>query len=63
MRERVNKPVRPERILFIQTAFLGDVVFSTSLLHSTAKAFPESRITFLASPRGGGILEDCCSIA
>jgi heptosyltransferase-2 len=45
------------RILFIQTAFLGDVVFSTALLRACRDFFPESEITVLASPRGGGILE------
>jgi len=45
------------KILFIQTAFLGDVVFSTALLRACRDFFPESEITVLASPRGGGILE------
>jgi lipopolysaccharide heptosyltransferase II len=45
------------RILFIQTAFLGDVVFSTALLRGCRDLFPDSEITLLASPRGGGILE------
>jgi heptosyltransferase-2 len=45
-------------ILFIQTAFLGDVIFSTALLRGCRDFFPESEITVLASPRGGGILED-----
>lgn len=45
------------RILFIQTAFLGDVVFSTALLRGCREFFPGSEITLLASPRGGGILE------
>jgi heptosyltransferase-2 len=45
------------RILFIQTAFLGDVVFSTALLRGCRDLFPNGEITLLASPRGGGILE------
>jgi heptosyltransferase-2 len=45
------------KILFLQTAFLGDVVFSTALLHAVAKIYPQAEITLLASPRGGGIME------
>jgi len=46
-----------KKILFIQTAFLGDVVFSTALLRAVAALYRGAEITFLASPRGGGILE------
>ena len=46
----------PRKILVIQTAFLGDVVFSTSLLVGIRRRYPDAAITVLASPRGGGIL-------
>ncbi len=49
--------IDPKRILFVQTAFLGDVVFSTALLRACAEFFPKAEVTLLASPRGGGILE------
>lgn len=48
---------RIRRILFIQTAFLGDVVFSTALLRACREVFDRASITVLASPRGGGVLE------
>jgi hypothetical protein len=44
---------RIRRILFIQTAFLGDVVFSTALLRACREVFGRASITVLASPRGG----------
>jgi heptosyltransferase-2 len=47
----------PEKILFIQTAFLGDVVFSASLLAGLRRKYPEADVTVLASPRGGAVLE------
>lgn len=47
----------PRKILFVQTAFLGDVVFSTALLRGIRALFPRAEVTFLASPRGGGLLE------
>lgn len=47
----------PRKILFIQTAFLGDVVFSTALLRGITALYPRAEVTLLASPRGGGLLE------
>jgi heptosyltransferase-2 len=47
----------PRKILFIQTAFLGDVVFSTALLRGVTALYPRAEVTFLASPRGGGLLQ------
>jgi heptosyltransferase-2 len=44
------------KILFLQTAFLGDLVFSTALLHAVARIYPQAEITLLASPRGGGVM-------
>ncbi len=35
------------RVLFIQTAFLGDVVLATAALEAWHKAYPEDRIEFL----------------
>lgn len=37
----------PKRILIIQTAFIGDVILSTSLVESLKKEFPGSDIDFL----------------
>ena len=52
-----------KKILFIQTAFLGDVVFSTALLRAVAALYRGAEITLLASPRGGGILEGDSEVA
>lgn len=35
------------KILIIQTAFIGDVILATSLIESTKKAYPNARIDFL----------------
>jgi lipopolysaccharide heptosyltransferase II len=40
-------PVIPKRILIIQTAFIGDVILSTSLVESLKKEFPDSELDFL----------------
>lgn len=53
----------PRKILFIQTAFLGDVVFSTALLREITARYPRAEVTVLASPRGGGILDGDPSVA
>jgi len=39
--------VIPKRILIIQTAFIGDVILSTSLVESLKKEFPDSELDFL----------------
>ncbi len=47
-----------KRILLIQTAFLGDVVFSTALLRGLKKLYEASEITVVASPRGADVLRE-----
>jgi ADP-heptose:LPS heptosyltransferase len=37
----------PQKILIIQTAFLGDVVLATALLEKLHETFPEARLDFL----------------
>ena len=37
----------PEKILIIQTAFVGDVILATALVEKLAEKLPESRIDFL----------------
>ena len=41
---------RPERILVIQTAFLGDLILTLPLVQGLADAVPDGRITVLAIP-------------
>jgi len=37
----------PQKILIIQTAFIGDVVLATPIIEALAAAFPEAKIDFL----------------
>ncbi len=46
----------PARILIIDTAWLGDVIFTTSLLGSLKNLWPESELHVLTAPRGEPIL-------
>jgi len=46
----------PARILIIDTAWLGDVIFSTSLIGSVSGTWPRSELHVLAAPRGKAIL-------
>lgn len=47
----------PERILVIQTAFLGDVVLTTPLFRELKRLFPAAELDCLVAPRGADILE------
>lgn len=41
-----------DSILIVQFAFPGDVVLTIPLLHAVNELFPQSRLTFLGTPRG-----------
>lgn len=45
------------KILVIQTAFLGDVILTTPLIINIKKRFPQSRLTVLTTPQGKQVLE------
>jgi len=47
----------PRRILILQTAFVGDVMLTLSLLQSAKKLFPNAALDFLAIPAARNILE------
>jgi lipopolysaccharide heptosyltransferase II len=47
----------PARILIIDTAWLGDVIFSTSLIGSVSATWPRSELHVLVAPRGEAILQ------
>lgn len=44
-------------VLIVQTSFLGDLVLSTPVFSEVRRRFPRARITVLATPRSGAILE------
>lgn len=46
------------KILIIQTAFIGDVILATALVESIAKEHPESKIDFILRKGNEGILKD-----
>ncbi len=45
-------------ILIIHTAFIGDIVLSTSLIKKVKARYPESRITYVTTPAGASILKN-----
>ena len=47
-----------EKILIIQTAFIGDVILTLPLLQSLRKNFPGARIDFLLVPRTSELLKN-----
>ncbi|MFH1006727.1 MAG: lipopolysaccharide heptosyltransferase II [Candidatus Latescibacterota bacterium] len=46
----------PANTLIIQTAFIGDVILTTPLIHATKAAFPEARVSMLVIPSTANIL-------
>jgi lipopolysaccharide heptosyltransferase II len=46
-----------ERVLVVQTAFLGDVVLTTPLLRELKRLAPGARLTVVTTPLGGAVLE------
>ncbi|MCJ7457697.1 MAG: lipopolysaccharide heptosyltransferase II [candidate division Zixibacteria bacterium] len=48
----------PDKILIIQTAFLGDVVLTTPLIKAVRKKYPHSKIFFLLIPQTGELLKN-----
>ena len=44
------------RILIIDTAWLGDVIFTTSLLGSAHQLWPQALVDVLVAPRGQDLL-------
>jgi heptosyltransferase-2 len=57
----VNRPPAPapsaERILIVQTSFLGDVVLTTPLIAEVRRRFPEAMLAVLCNPQAAGLLE------
>lgn len=47
----------PARILIIDTAWLGDVIFSTSLIGAASEVWPRADLHVLVAPRGEAILQ------
>ncbi len=48
--------MQSDKILVIQTAFIGDVVLITPLLETLAKGLPTAKLTVVTTPAGGEIL-------
>ncbi|MDI6736317.1 MAG: lipopolysaccharide heptosyltransferase II [bacterium] len=46
-----------DKIIVIQTAFIGDVVLATPLLETLAKGLPEAQLTVVTTPQGKEILD------
>ena len=46
-----------EKILVVQTSFLGDLVLTTPLISEIRGRFPKARLSVLCTPRGKSILE------
>jgi ADP-heptose:LPS heptosyltransferase len=48
----------PQRILIIQTAFIGDVILATGLLEKLRQYYPEAQVDFLVRKGNEGVLQD-----
>ncbi|MDQ7056904.1 MAG: hypothetical protein Q9M89_10870 [Persephonella sp.] len=46
------------KILVWQTAFLGDLILTTPLLHSIKNLFPDSSLTVITKPFGKDVLKN-----
>jgi len=47
-----------ERVLVLQTSFLGDTLLSLPLLSEIKRRFPQTKLTLLCSPMGKALLQD-----
>ncbi|OGC85762.1 MAG: lipopolysaccharide heptosyltransferase II [candidate division Zixibacteria bacterium RBG_16_43_9] len=50
--------MNPQKILIIQTAFLGDVVLTTPLIKAVKKEYPRSKVFFLLIPQTKELLQN-----
>ena len=48
----------PLKILIIQTAFIGDVILTTSLIHNLKLLFPDAFLDFIVNPQCATLLEN-----
>ena len=53
----------PSRLLVIQTAFLGDTVFTSALVRSLAQKWPRAEIDLCVAPRGRDIAQAIPGVA
>jgi heptosyltransferase II len=49
--------LEPRKVLVIQTAFLGDIVLTTSFLANLRRLLPDAEILFLTTPAGTKVLQ------
>ena len=47
----------PARVLFIQTAFLGDTVFTSALVRSLVQKWPRAEVDLCVAPRGRDVAQ------
>jgi len=48
--------INPERVLVVQTAFLGDVILTTPLIKAVRGIWPGCRLSFMGTPGGCAVL-------
>jgi len=48
----------PQKILLVQTAFIGDAVLTTPLIKAVKKKFPDSKLSVLLIPETEGLLKN-----
>ncbi len=48
----------PEKILIVQTAFIGDVVLTTPLIKAVKEIYPEAKLSFLTTAKGKELVEE-----
>jgi len=49
--------MNPEKILVIQTAFIGDLILSTGFIRELKKGFPQAQIDLVTTPLSAGLFD------
>jgi heptosyltransferase-2 len=55
-------PARWDRVLVLQTSFIGDTVLTLPLLSEIKRRFPSARLSFLCTPQGKELAQNCAAI-
>ncbi len=53
----------PEKILIVQTAFIGDIVLTTPLIKAVKEIYPEAKLSFLTTAKGKELVEEFKELA
>jgi heptosyltransferase-2 len=57
-----NAPVQWDNVLVLQTSFIGDTVLTLPLLSEIKRRYPRSRLSFLCTPQGSELAQNCAAV-